>query len=220
MLGQKLFRLDVGHVGFADIDGIRNINKDVLSEGRGQPDGVQLGLGLAVGHEDRDEGLRNVPCGARRSPWLSEGEEHLGTGRGSVGEGVTFEVRSEVEPVIKDLCAVFFPQRIAQGSRIGACVNDGATQWRRKDIVIDHFDDQPTGHGIEDFLCVRVGVALGKLNLLDAGRSEEHLRSFESWLLGKTGIKENATPVHDLDTLAENWDRPVINLHQHPAIGR
>ena len=128
-----------------------------------------------MGHENRDEGLGDVSCRTGWAPWLPEREESLSTWRSAIRESVALEAWAEVEGVIEDFGPVFFPQGVALCSRAGASVNHWATERRGIDVVVNHLNDQPTRHGVKDFLGVGVGVTLRELDLLHRSWPKQHL---------------------------------------------
>ena len=120
-----------------------------------------------------------------------------------------------MEGVIKDFGPVFFPQGVALCSRAGAGVNHWATERHGIDVVVNHLNDQPTRHGVKDFLGVGVGVTIRELDLFHGSWSKQHLRPFEHWLLNVLVVEEDTAAIHDTNTLTEDRDRPVIDLHLH-----
>ena len=219
MLRQEFLSLDIRDVGRTDIDGVGNLDEKVLGEGGGEADGVELVLGLAVGHEDRDEGLGDVPRRARGPPGLSEREQCLRARWGAVGECVSLEIWPELLCIVEDHCLLLLTQRIALCGGVGACVDNWSAEWSGVYVVVDHLDDESTRHGVEDFLRVGVGVALGQHNLLNSSRPKQHLRPLQRWRLNETVIEEDPATVDDGDGVTEDWDGTVVYLDLHLVVG-
>ena len=127
VLCEECFGFEVAPVGFANVDRVGDLDKEVLSESCGETDCVEFRLGFGVRDEDRDERLGDVPRGAGGAPGLSERKESLGAGWGSIGECVVFEAWAEILSVIEDLCTILFPQGVALGTGMWAGIHDRST---------------------------------------------------------------------------------------------
>ena len=219
LLRQILLGLDVGNVGSANVDCVGDLHKEILCERCGESDRVEFVLSFAVGHEDRDKRLGDVPSRTLRPPGLPEREQRLRTGRGAVGESVSLEVRPEYLGVVKHFGAVLFSQRVALGPRIWSCVYDRAAERGGIYVVVNHLDDEAARHGVEDLLGVGVGVTLGEHNLLNSSRPKQ-LGPLDCRRLNKSVIEEDPAAVEDRDCFPEDRDRPVINLDIQLVIGR